>query len=270
MEQFNVRNSSGNLNNPLLLGKAKKQDDEFEFNKNERDQYPHLASAVEEIRSAGSSQSQTSQHSKYEVESLDQDIGGDDKVKSQFDSDSDSSASEEEEKEPEQKKLNRTSSAPVNVLAFLKKSSSLQSIGRESASIPESSSKDLEAGLERKRTLRSKTIVVRDNKKNDGKFEMCGWILKKASSTYMGMTNWQRRYMYLQNDKLFLFEGDTPKEMEKAKKMIQMKNVSCICFHYDPNAPEKSRKLDKKEHNQDKSRFDVYTPGRIFNLKSDY
>ena len=60
---------------------------------------------------------------------------------------------------------------------------------------------------------------------NDGKFEMCGWILKKASSTYMGMANWQRRYLYLQNDKVFLFEGDSEKEMDKAKKMILMKSV---------------------------------------------
>ena len=42
-----------------------------------------------------------------------------------------------------------------------------------------------------------------ERKKNDGKFEMRGWILKKASSTTLGMANWQRRYMYLQNDKLF-------------------------------------------------------------------
>lgn len=111
-------------------------------------------------------------------------------------------------------------------------------------------------------------MIVRDNKRNDGKFEMKGWILKKAATTTLGLANWQRRYMYLENDKLYLFEGDSAKEMEKAKKMINMKSVSCVCFHYDPNAPEKSRKLSK-EHAQDKSRFDVYTPGRIFNLKSE-
>jgi hypothetical protein len=111
-------------------------------------------------------------------------------------------------------------------------------------------------------------VIVRDNKRNDGKFEMKGWILKKAATTTLGLANWQRRYMYLENDKLYLFEGDSAKEMEKAKKMINMKSVSCVCFHYDPKAPEKSRKLSK-EHNQDKSRFDVYTPGRIFNLKSE-
>ena len=50
-----------------------------------------------------------------------------------------------------------------------------------------------------------------------------------------------------------------------------MSNVKCVCYHYDPHAPIKSQKLDKKSiGNLDKSRFDIYTPGRIFNLKSDY
>lgn len=81
MEQFDPRGSSGNLGNPLLGGRAKGEDD-FEFNRNERDQYPHLRSAVEELQSAGSFQSQGSQHSKYEIESLDEDLEGEDKVKS--------------------------------------------------------------------------------------------------------------------------------------------------------------------------------------------
>lgn len=64
-----------------------------------------------------------------------------------------------------------------------------------------------------------------NNQKNDGRFEMSGWILKKASTTYLGMSNWQRRYLYLEDDKLFMFEGDKPNEMEKARKMIDMKKV---------------------------------------------
>jgi hypothetical protein len=54
---------------------------------------------------------------------------------------------------------------------------------------------------------------------------MSGWILKKASTTYLGMSNWQRRFLYLEDDKLFMFEGDKPNEMEKARKMIDMKKV---------------------------------------------
>lgn len=42
-----------------------------------------------------------------------------------------------------------------------------------------------------------------------------------------------------------------------------------VCWHYDESAPTKSKKLVKGEKN-DKSRFDIYTPGRIFNMKSEY
>ena len=49
-----------------------------------------------------------------------------------------------------------------------------------------------------------------------------------------------------------------------------MKQVSCVCFHYDKNAPIQSRKLTKElSESNDKSRFDVYTAGRVFHLKSE-
>jgi len=72
---------------------------------------------------------------------------------------------------------------------------------------------------------------------------MRGWILKKATTTYMGMANWQRRYLILKNNKLYFYESD--QENGKAKKMIDMKNVRCVCYHYDQDAPIKSKKLDK-------------------------
>ena len=113
----------------------------------------------------------------------------------------------------------------------------------------------------------SQTKILYNNKKNDGRFEMSGWILKKASTTYLGMSNWQRRYLYLEDDKLFMFEGDKPNEMEKARKMIDMKKIQCVCYHYDKDAPIQSKKIDKALN--DMSRFDIYSVGRIFNLKSE-
>jgi hypothetical protein len=100
---------------------------------------------------------------------------------------------------------------------------------------------------------------------------MHGWILKKASTTYMGMANWQRRFLVLQDSKLFFYDDDSVlgKSVVKAKKMIDMRNVKCVCSHYDKDAPIKSKKLEKGELN-DLSRFDIYTPGRIFNLKSEF
>ena len=109
---------------------------------------------------------------------------------------------------------------------------------------------------------------MKSNKKDDGSFEMSGWVLKKATTTYMGMANWQRRFLWLKNEKLFFYDGDDLSATEgKAKKVVNMCNVKCVCYHYDSNAPIKSRKIDKA--NMDKSRFDIYTPGRIFNLKSE-
>lgn len=55
--------------------------------------------------------------------------------------------------------------------------------------------------------------IIRANIQGKGRFEAYGWILKKATSNYMGMANWQRRYLYLEDTQLFLFEGDKEKEM---------------------------------------------------------
>lgn len=59
-----------------------------------------------------------------------------------------------------------------------------------------------------------KAGVVKMCNEESGKFAAAGWIEKRASGTFMGVANWQRRYLVLENDKLFLFEGEKPKEME--------------------------------------------------------
>lgn len=229
---------------------------------------------VEEVQSASNSQqSNQSKSSKYEVESLDQDVEGEDKVKSQFDSDSDSFGSDEEEQDTKKQKKAMNPSASEGLLGFLKsKTLKGESVARSKTVNEDDNalSRGLKDDKDKEPAIsRSKTIVLKKNKRNDGSFEMRGWILKKASSTYMGMANWQRRYMVLQDDRLFLYDGDSEKDLEqKASKMVLMKNASCVCSHYDPKAPAKSRKLDKKDFDMDKSRFDIYTPGRIFNIKS--
>ena len=126
---------------------------------------------------------------------------------------------------------------------------------------------DLGSKITRRNTM-AYDIGVKAKKDTRGQFEKRGWILKKATSTYMGMANWQRRYLRLDNGKLYMYDGDKPKDMLKSKKMIDMQNVKCVCFHYDPQAPMKSQKLNRADKN-DKSRFDIYTPGRIFHLKSE-
>ena len=84
------------------------------------------------------------------------------------------------------------------MLQLLKRGSSIlpSAVSRLAGSSDEAKDKadgDQDGG----RLQRSKTVIVRSNKRNDGKFEMRGWILKKASTTTLGLANWQRRYMYL-------------------------------------------------------------------------
>lgn len=57
--------------------------------------------------------------------------------------------------------------------------------------------------------------------------------------------------------------------MVKPKKTLDMRETKCVCYHYDQFAPVRSQKLVKGGKN-DPSRFDLYTPGRIFYLKSEF
>lgn len=47
-----------------------------------------------------------------------------------------------------------------------------------------------------------------------------------------------------------------------------MSHVTSVNFHYDTNAPVKSKKLFKLK-NPNESRFDVYTPTRTYMLRSE-
>ena len=57
------------------------------------------------------------------------------------------------------------------------------------------------------------------------------------------------------------------RRVEISKKVIDMSHVTQVCFHYDRNAPVKSKKLFAG--NNDESRFDIYTPTRTFMMKAD-
>jgi len=46
-----------------------------------------------------------------------------------------------------------------------------------------------------------------------------------------------------------------------------MGKVTTVAFHYDENAPVKSKKLSKKE--KDESRFDIYTQHRSYMMKTE-
>lgn len=46
-----------------------------------------------------------------------------------------------------------------------------------------------------------------------------------------------------------------------------MGKVKAVNFHYDENAPVKSKKMSKKE--KDESRFDIYTPNRTYMMRTE-
>ena len=122
--------------------------------------------------------------------------------------------------------------------------------------------------MKRTRTIEY-DIPDKVKRNTEGYYDKSGWIMKKATSTYMGMANWQTRYLVLKNEKLFMYDGDSLEELKKFKKCIDMRNTKCVCYHYDQFAPIRSQKIGKGIKN-DKSRFDIYTPGRVFHLKSEF
>jgi hypothetical protein len=49
-------------------------------------------------------------------------------------------------------------------------------------------------------------------------------------------------------------------------KNIEMRSVTNVCFHYDKDAPVKSKKLHSDK--VDTSRFDLYTKDRLYQFKA--
>jgi hypothetical protein len=80
----------------------------------------------------------------------------------------------------------------------------------------------------------------------------------------MGISKWAKRYVVLNNDELILYKDS---DMKEKKTVILLNKVQTVVFHYDENAPVVSKKLRKSE--RDESRFDVYTKGRTFMLKTE-
>jgi len=86
---------------------------------------------------------------------------------------------------------------------------------------------------------------------------------------------WQKRYFVLLKGKLMVYntpeeyKSSNPKEMVPPSKTIDMSHVSNVAFHYSRNAPVKSKKLFSSQFLEE-SRFDIYTPTRVFMLKSEH
>lgn len=111
----------------------------------------------------------------------------------------------------------------------------------------------------------SSSIVSKGSRKKSKKdVKKEGYLLKKKSKTLFGISQYTKRFAVLENEKLVLYEDHS---LKSARKNIDMSKVKSVCFHYDQNAPVKSKKMSKRE--KDESRFDIYTPHRIYMMKTD-
>lgn len=101
-----------------------------------------------------------------------------------------------------------------------------------------------------------------------------GFLLKKSSKSRFGVSVWQKRYFVLNGSKLAIYnslsEFKSANEREKMppSKTIDLGQVTSVAFHYSRDAPVKSKKLFSAK-NLEESRFDIYTPTRVFMLKSE-
>lgn len=101
-----------------------------------------------------------------------------------------------------------------------------------------------------------------DTKPKDLVPKAAGFLWKKQAKQFYSA--WDRRYVVLEGSKLIFYEDEKKKHQGK---VIDMTQVNYVSFHYDESAPIKSKRLSNKE--KDESRFDVYTPERVFMLHSD-
>ena len=77
--------------------------------------------------------------------------------------------------------------------------------------------------------------------------------------------------MFKSEKEFFTFDNPKLQSNESTSvqpsKVIDMSHVTNVCFHYDKDAPEKSKKLFNA--GLDESRFDIYTPTRKFMMKAE-
>ena len=93
-----------------------------------------------------------------------------------------------------------------------------------------------------------KLILARHQRRHsaarEGKtFERRGELMKKKNGrTLFTMTTWQRRFFHLQGHVLKMFRNVSD---EYPSKQIEIATISHVVFHYDENAPIKSKKIGK-------------------------
>ena len=143
--------------------------------------------------------------------------------------------------------------------------------GKASRKISEASDNSSSSDLSRVSSWQSSTSddpFGSKRKKSDRKkkkeFKKEGYLLKRKSKALFGISQWNKRYVVLENSQLTFYEDHTKKN---PRKNIDLSKVKTVSFHYDENAPVKSKKMNKKE--KEESRFDIYTQHRTYMMKTE-
>ena len=120
--------------------------------------------------------------------------------------------------------------------------------------------------------------VIKVPKRQSFLEEKQGYLEKKSTKSRFGFSMWNKRYCVLQKGKLLMFKSqqDYMKSLDANSavriapcKVIDMSQVQSVNFHYDRDAPVKSKKLFKGVA-LNESRFDIYTPSRKFMLRAEH
>jgi hypothetical protein len=75
--------------------------------------------------------------------------------------------------------------------------------------------------------------------------------MKKSSKSRFGISAWNKRYFVLVSGKLQIYASEKEYLLgnkSQIKKTIDMRLVKSVCFHYDRDAPVKSKKLYKQQN----------------------
>ncbi len=112
-------------------------------------------------------------------------------------------------------------------------------------------------------TKTKKPVPTKKDSKNSKTLKE-GFLLKRKSKRIRQL--WKKYYVVLEGSKLKFYQDESKEEM---LKFIELKKAKAISFHYDENAPKKSKKIGLKDN--DETRFDLYmsTNSKKYKFKSE-
>ena len=75
-----------------------------------------------------------------------------------------------------------------------------------------------------------------------------GYLMKKTTASRFGVSHWVKRYVVFEHQKLKLYHSERDYQLKCTDRLtvIRLVDIQNVCFHYDKDAPVKSKKLMKQ------------------------